>query len=131
MVFKAAKLKRWKVGMLEQNYGERDGGDDQQQTSMQGKILTEEAKPILFSEWARQYLEIETVKRSSLIQGSISTSETSACLHSLAGKIITEIKPKGCRGISSAESWEEWTAGKSTDQSTTDQRSPEHCLNIA
>ena len=55
------KLKRWKVGCLNKTMA-REMEATIRTNLMQGKILTEEAKPILFSVWARQYLEIETVK---------------------------------------------------------------------
>ena len=69
---------------------------------MQGKILTEEAKPILFSVWARQYLEIETVKSLRSFKDRFQRVK-----HQLVpffgGKIITETSQKMSRSIERRE----------------------------
>lgn len=96
---------------------------------MQGKILTEEAKPILFSEWARQYLEIETVKSLRSFKDRFQRVK-----HQLVpffgGKIITEIKPKD------VEEYRAQRVGKngqpvSLQSVNHDHAALKHCLNIA
>jgi len=56
-----ARLKRWKVGCLNKTVA-REMEATIKMNLMQGKILTEEAKPVLFSEWAKQYLNLEEVR---------------------------------------------------------------------
>jgi hypothetical protein len=60
---------------------------------MQDKVLTEEAKPVLFSEWAKQYLEIETVKSLRSFKDRCQRV-TLQLVPFFGGKIITEIRPK-------------------------------------
>ena len=48
--------------MPEQDRSARDGSNDQSATPCRGRFCTEEAKPVLFSEWAKQYLGLEEVK---------------------------------------------------------------------
>ena len=57
-----ARLKRWKVGCLNKSIA-REMEATIRTNLLQGKILTEESKPICFSEWAKQYLNLEEVRR--------------------------------------------------------------------
>jgi hypothetical protein len=56
-----ARLKQWKVGTLNKTAA-RDMEAAIKTVLLLGKILTEEAKPILFGEWAKQYLNLEGIK---------------------------------------------------------------------
>ncbi|MBX3234794.1 MAG: site-specific integrase [Nitrospiraceae bacterium] len=57
-----AKLKRWKVGCL--NKGIAKEMEATIRTNLlQGKVLTDEARPVLFSQWAKEYLSLEEVQR--------------------------------------------------------------------
>lgn len=53
-----ARLKRWKVGCLNKTIA-REMESTIRINLLQGKILTEESRPVLFSEWAQQYLNLE------------------------------------------------------------------------
>lgn len=87
-----ARLKRWKVGCL--NKGVAKGMEAAIRTNLlQGKVLTEEGKPVLFSEWARTYLELETVKglRSYRDRADRITKQL---MPFFGKKIISEIRPQ-------------------------------------
>ena len=57
-----ARLKRWKVGCLNKTIA-KEMEATIRINLLQGKILTEESRPVLFSEWAEQYLDLEEVRR--------------------------------------------------------------------
>ncbi len=56
-----ARLKRWKVGCLNKSIA-KEMEATIRINLLQGKILTEESRPVLFSEWAKQYLNLEEVR---------------------------------------------------------------------
>jgi integrase len=57
-----AKLKRWKVGCLNKTIA-REMEATIRTNLLQGKVLTQETRPVLFSGWAKEYLDLEEVKR--------------------------------------------------------------------
>ncbi|MCS6319924.1 MAG: site-specific integrase [Nitrospira sp.] len=89
---RGAKLKRWKVGCLNKSVA-KELEAIIKTNLMQGKILTEEAKPILFSEWAKQYLEIETVKSLRSFKDR-AYRVTHQLVPFFGRKLLTEIKPQ-------------------------------------
>ena len=56
-----ARLKRWKVGCTNKTAA-REMESAIRMRLLLGKELTEQAKPVLFKEWAKTYLELESVK---------------------------------------------------------------------
>lgn len=62
-----ARKKRWKVGCLNKTLAR------EMETAIKTRLLfgqerTEEARPILFKEWAKTYLELEAVKTYAVIK---------------------------------------------------------------
>src|ERR1044071_5550145 len=56
-----ARKKRWKVGCLNKTVA-REMEAAIKMRLLLGHEKTEQAKPVLFSEWAKNYLELESVK---------------------------------------------------------------------
>ena len=87
-----ARLKRWKVGTLNKTAA-RDMEAAIKTNLLLGKILTEEAKPILFNEWAKQYLNLEEVRGLKTYRDRVERM-TGQLVPFFGRKALSEIKPQ-------------------------------------
>jgi hypothetical protein len=72
---------------------------------LMGKLHSEDAKPILFSEWAKTYLALEEVSRLKSYQDRVEIMERQ--LVPFFGKrLLSQIKPEEVRAFRSPEGWQ-------------------------
>ena len=65
-----AKKKRWKVGCLNKTVA-REMEAAIKTRILLGRELSKEARPVLFNEWAKTYLELDAVKRLHTYQDRV------------------------------------------------------------
>ncbi|MDH4087842.1 MAG: N-terminal phage integrase SAM-like domain-containing protein [Nitrospira sp.] len=87
-----ARWKRWKVGCLNKTVAK------EMEATIRTRLLlghekTEQAKPILFKEWAEAYLELETVRGLRSFVGRAYSINTHL-IPFFGQKILSEIKPQ-------------------------------------
>lgn len=125
---KGAKLKRWKVGCL--NKGVARNMEAKIRTDLLlGKMESQEAKPILFGEWAKTYLALEEVSRLRSYQDRVEIMERQ--LVPFFGKrLLTQIKPEDVRAFRAQRKRRD---GKPASLQTVnnDHIVLKHCLNVA
>ena len=92
---------------------------------MQGKILTDEAKPVLFSEWAKQYLDLEEV--TGLRSFATRKIHVGHLLKFFRDKLITEITSEDVR------KYRAWRSAQGVAVQTVnhDHTALTHMLNVA
>lgn len=86
-----ARLKRWKVGCLNKTVA-REMEATIRMRLLRGEERTESAKPVLFKEWAKTYLDLESVKALRTIQDRIEIMERQLVPY-FGAKILGEIRP--------------------------------------
>jgi len=123
-----ARLKRWKVGTLNKTAA-RDMEAAIKTNLLLGKIVTEEARPMLFCEWAKQYLNLEEVKglrtyrdRVERVMGQL--------VPFFGRKIVSEIKPQDIE-IYRAKRVRKDGEPASLQTVNNDHTALKHCLNVA
>lgn len=123
-----ARLKRWKVGTLNKTAA-RDMEAAIKTNLLLGKVVTEEARPLLFSEWAKQYLNLEEVKglrtyrdRAERVMGQL--------VPFFGRKIVSEIKPQDIE-IYRAKRLRKNGKPASLQTVNNDHTALKHCLNVA
>lgn len=123
-----ARLKRWKVGTLNKTAA-RDMEAAIKTNLLLGKVVTEEARPLLFSEWAKQYLNLEEVKglrtyrdRVERIMGQL--------VPFFGRKIVSEIKPQDIE-IYRVKRVRKDGEPASLQTVNNDHTALKHCLNVA
>lgn len=87
-----ARLKRWKVGCLNKQVA-REMEAAIRLNLLLGKVLTEESRPVLFSEWATTYLGLEEVKGLRSYRDR-SDRVMKQLVPFFGGKILSEIRPQ-------------------------------------
>ncbi len=123
-----AKVKRWKVGTLNRTAA-RDMEAAIKTNLLLGKILTEEAKPMLFSEWAKQYLNLEGVKSLGTYRDRV--ERVNGKLVPFFGrKVLTEIKPQDIETYRGQRLRRDGEPA-SLQTVNNDHTALKHCLNVA
>lgn len=123
-----ARLKRWKVGTLNKTAA-RAMETAIKTNLLLGKVLTEEAKPMLFSEWAKQYLNLEEVKglRTYRDRGERVNRQL---VPFFGRKILTEIKPQDIEAFRAQRTRKDGEPA-SLQTVNNDHTALKHCLNVA
>ncbi len=88
---RGARLKRWKVGCTNKTAA-KEAEAAIRINLLLGKIPSEQAQPILFSEWANTYLDLEVVKTLRSYQDRVETV-TRQLVPFFGRKILSEIRP--------------------------------------
>lgn len=123
-----ARLKRWKVGCLNKQVA-REMEAAIRMNLLLGKILTKETQPVLFSEWASTYLELEEVK--GLRSYRDRSDRVSKQLVPFFGrKILSEIRPQDIEAYRSQRVRNDGQAA-SLQTINHDHIALKHCLNVA
>ena len=123
-----AKVKRWKVGTLNRTAA-RDMEAAIKTNLLLGKVLTEEAQPMLFSEWAKYYLNLEEVKGLGTYRDRV--ERVSGKLVPFFGrKVLTEIKPQDIETYR-AQRLRRDGEPASLQTVNNDHTALKHCLNVA
>ena len=123
-----ARLKRWKVGTLNKTAA-RDMEAAIKTNLLLGKIVTEEARPLLFSEWAKQYLNLEEVKGLRTYRDRVERV-TGQLVPFFGRKIVSEIKPQDIE-IYRAKRVRKDGEPASLQTVNNDHTALKHCLNVA
>lgn len=123
-----AKVKRWKVGTLNRTAA-RNMEAAIKTNLLLGKILTAEAQPILFSEWARQYLSLEEVKKLRTYRDRVERI-SGKLVPFLGRKILGEIKPQDVETYR-AQRLRKDGEPASLQTVNNDHTALKHCLNVA
>ena len=87
-----ARRKRWKIGGTNKTVAREMEAAIKMRLRL-GQEPTEQAKPMLFKEWAKTYLELEEVRRLRSYVGR-AHSVAKHLVPFLGGKILSEIKPQ-------------------------------------
>jgi hypothetical protein len=87
-----ARKKRWKVGCLNKTVA-REMESAIKTRLLLGQETSEQAKPVLFKEWAKTYLDLEEVKSLRSFVGR-SHSVEGHLVPFFGGKILSEIRPQ-------------------------------------
>ena len=88
---RGARVKRWKVGCLNKTVA-KEMEAVIRTNLMLGKVSTEKAKPVLFKDWAKTYLDLESVRALRTYQDRIEIMERQL-IPFFGSKIMTEIRP--------------------------------------
>lgn len=123
-----AKKKRWKVGCLNKTVA-REMEAAIKTRLLLGQEKTEQAKPILFKEWAKAYLELETVKGLRSFVGR-SHSINTHLIPFFGQKILSEIKPQDVEAFRNQRKKPNGSKA-STQTINHDHVALKHCLNMA
>jgi integrase len=124
-----SKLKRWKVGCLNKSIA-KEMEATIRTNLLQGKVLTEEAKPVLFSEWAKQYLNLEEVKRLKSYKGRVYSITKLADF--LGRKALTDIRVTDIEAYRvQRKSGRKGGGAASLQTINHDHVALKHCLNVA
>jgi integrase len=123
-----AKKKRWKVGCLNKTIAR------EMEVAIKTRLLlghekTEQAKPILFKEWATAYLELETVKGLRSFVGR-SHSINTHLIPFFGQKILSEIKSHDVEAFRAQRKKPDGTPA-SVQTINHDHIALKHCLNQA
>lgn len=86
-----ARLKRWKVGCTNKTVA-REMESAIKTRLLLGQELTEQAQPVLFKEWAKTYLDLESVKTLRSYQDRVEIMDRQL-VPFFGKKILTEIRP--------------------------------------
>jgi integrase len=123
-----ARKKRWKVGCLNKTIA------SEMESVIKTKLLlgqekTDQAKPVLFKDWAKSYLQLEEVKTLSSVVGRSYSIETHL-VPFFGGKLLSEIKPKD---VEAFRAQRKKANGKPASVQTInhDHIALKHCLNVA
>lgn len=123
-----ARLKRWKVGCTNKQIAKEMEAKIKTDLLMD-KVKSEQGKPLLFSEWASKYLELEQVKRLGSYVGR-SHSIKQHLIPFLGRKLITEIKPEDIEQFRAQRKRPDGNPA-SVQTVNHDHIALKHCLNIA
>ena len=123
-----ARKKRWKVGCLNKTAA-RDLELAIRMRLLLGQEPSERAKPILFKEWAKTYLELEEVKSLRSFVGR-SHSVERHLVPFFGGKILSEIRPQD---VEAFRGQRKKKGGNPASVQTInhDHIALKHCLNVA
>ncbi len=123
-----ARWKRWKVGCLNKTVAK------EMEATIRTRLLlghekTEQAKPILFKEWAKAYLELETVRGLRSFVGRAYSINTHL-IPFFGQKILSEIKPQDVEAFRNQRTKPNGIKA-STQTINHDHIALKHCLNMA
>ncbi len=123
-----ARLKRWKVGCLNRTIAKETEAAIRTNLLL-GKVISQQAKPILFKEWAKTYLDLESVRTLRSYQDRLEIVERQL-IPFFGAKILSEIKPAD---VETYRGQRTKRNGKpaSTQTVNNDHTVLKHCLNVA
>jgi len=123
-----ARKKRWKVGCLNKTVA-REMESAIKTRLLLGQESSERAKPILFKEWAKTYLDLEEVKSLRSFVGR-SYSVEGHLIPFFGGKILSEIRPQD---VEAFRGQRRKSNGNPASVQTVnhDHIALKHCLNVA
>ena len=123
-----ARKKRWKVGCLNKTIA-REMEAAIKTRILLGQEASEKAKPLLFKEWAKTYVELEAVKTLRSFVGR-SYSVKTHLVPFFGGKILSEIRPQDVEAFRAER---KKLDGKPASIQTVnhDHIALKHCLNVA
>jgi len=123
-----ARNKRWKVGCLNKTTA-REMEAAIKTRILLGQERSEHARPVLFKEWAKKYLELEEVKSLRSYVGRSHSVETHL-IPFFSGKLLGEIKPQDVEAFRAQRKKPDGTPA-SVQTINHDHIALKHCLNIA
>ncbi len=123
-----ARKKRWKVGCLNKTVA-REMEAAIKTRILLGKESSEQAKPVLFKEWARTYLELEEVKTLRSFVGRRHSVETHL-IPFFGGKLLSQIRPQDVEGFRAQRRKPNGEAA-SVQTINHDHIALKHCMNVA
>ena len=124
-----ARKKRWKVGCLNKTVA-REMESAIKTRLLLGQERTEQAKPVLFKEWAKTYLDLEEVKT---LRSPIIDRENIMERHLIpffGGKILSEIRPADVEAYRGRRKKRDGNPA-SMQTVNNDHTALKHCLNVA
>ena len=123
-----AKLKRWKVGTLNRTAA-RDMEAAIKTNLLLGKILTEEAKPMLFTEWAKQYLALEEVRSLRTYRDRMERVD-GQLIPFFGRQVLSEIRPQDVEKYRAQRMRRDGSHAR-LQTVNNDHTALKHCLNVA
>jgi integrase len=123
-----ARKKRWKVGCLNKTIA-REMEAAIKTRLLLGHEKTEQAKPILFKEWATAYLNLESIKTLRSYQDRLEIMERQL-IPFFGGKVLTEIRPHDVEAFRAQRKKKNGTK-PSIQTVNNDHVVLKHCLNVA
>jgi integrase len=123
-----ARKKRWKVGCLNKTIA-REMEAAIKTRLLLGHEKTEQAKPVLFREWAKAYLELESVKILRSYQDRVEIMEKQL-VPFFGGKILTSIVPQDVETYRGQRKKQDGNPA-SIQTVNNDHIVLKHCLNVA
>ena len=123
-----ARKKRWKVGCLNKTVA-REMESAIKTRLLLGQESSERAKPILFKEWAKTYLDLEEVKSLRSFVGR-SHSIDGHLVPFFGGKILSEIRPQDVEAFRAQRKKSDGNPA-SVQTVNHDHIALKHCLNVA
>ena len=123
-----ARKKRWKVGCLNKTVAREMEAAIKTRLFL-GQEPSEQAKPVLFKEWAKTYLDLEEVKSLRSFVGR-SHSVEGHLLPFFGGKILSEIRPQEVEAFRGQRKKPDGNPA-SVQTINHDHIALKHCLNVA
>ncbi len=123
-----ARKKRWKVGCLNKTVA-REMESAIKTRLLLGQESSERAKPILFKEWAKAYLDLEEVKTLRSFVGRLHSVEKHL-VPFFGGKLLGEIKPEDVEAFRAQRKKPDGNPA-SVQTVNHDHIAMKHCLNVA
>ena len=123
-----ARKKRWKAGCLNKTIA-REMESIIRTRLLLGQEKSEQAKPVLFKDWAKSYLELQEVKALRSFVGRCHSVETHL-VPFFVGKLLSEIRPED---VEAFRAQRKKPNGKPASIQTInhDHVALKHCLNVA
>src|SRR5215831_9271510 len=123
-----ARKKRWKVGCLNRTIAKEMEAVIKTRILL-GQEKSERARPVLFKEWAKTYLDLEEVKSLRSVVGRTHSVEAHL-IPFFGGKLLSEIKPED---VETFRAQRKKANGKPASVQTInhDHIALKHCLNVA
>ena len=128
MAYPEPKKKRWKVGCLNKTIA-REMEAAIKTRLLLGHEKTEQAKPILFKEWATAYLALESIKTLRSYQDRLEIMERQL-IPFFGGRVLTEIRPHDVEAFRAQRKRKDGTK-PSIQTVNNDHVVLKHCLNVA
>ncbi len=123
-----ARLKRWKVGCLNKTIA-RETEAAIRTNLLLGKVASQQAKPVLFKEWAKTYLDLEGVKTLRSYQDRVEIMGRQL-VPFFGAKILSEIKPADIEEYRGQRKRRDGNPA-SLQTVNNDHTVLKHCLNVA
>ena len=123
-----ARKKRWKVGCLNKTVA-REMESAIKTRLLLGQERTEQARPVLFKEWAKTYLDLESVKTLRSYQDRVEIMERQL-VPFFGAKILSEISPADVEAYRGRRMKRDGNPA-SIQTVNNDHTVLKHCLNVA